>query len=222
MIDIDLKGRHALVTGGGRGIGRATALRLAEAGCDVAVGGDVGQAAECERIHREAVEGVGAIDILINNAGSIHNDVFLLLEPEDWKTVLDVNLMSVVYLSRLVAQTMWVRKWGRIVNLSSVAASRPTRGQSNYGAAKGAVETLTKCLAVEFAARNIRVNCISLGAIDTEMTAETNRENVIARQLVKRFGTTDEISAWILMLASKYGDYVSGQVFDLDGGWFMT
>lgn len=246
MFTIDLSGRRAWVTGASRGIGRATALALAEAGCDVAIGyqqadeeaaavaeavrakgrrahlakGHVGVRAECERMHTEIVEALGGpVDVLVNNAGIHRNNLFLTMEDGEWEAVLETNLLGVVHPTRAVAKSMWVRKRGRIINMSSVAAHGGGRGQANYAASKGAIEALTMNLAVEFGPRNITVNCISPGAIDTTMWVGTDTTHVVERQIVKRLGTPEEIAAWVVMLASDYAGFVTGEILSVDGGW---
>ena len=245
MFAIDLSGKRAWVTGASRGIGRATALALADAGCDVAVGfhqgesearevvaaiesrgrkavlaqGDVAKQADCDAMHKAMVAAIGPIDILVNNAGIHSNNLFQLLEPNDWERVLGTNLMGTVHATRAVTNGMWARKAGRIINVSSVATTGGGRGQANYVASKGAIEALTKNLAVEFASRKITVNCVSPGAINTEIWGDTKTQAIIDRQLVKRLGTPEEIAAWIVMLASSYGAFVTGEVFHLNGGW---
>jgi 3-oxoacyl-[acyl-carrier protein] reductase len=248
MFSINLEGHRAWVTGASRGIGRATALALAAAGSDVAigfhrgetealavvreiealgrravaVGGDVASAADCERMHAEMTKVLGPIDILVNNAGIQRNNMFLLLEQADWDAVLGTNFMGHVNPTRAVVKGMWARKWGRIINMSSVAATRGSRGQANYAASKGAIEALTQTLAVEFAPRRITVNCVAPGPVETEIWGEEwdapKREAIVARHLVKRFATADEIAGWIVILASKYGEIVTGETFHIDGG----
>ena len=248
MIDASLVGRTALVTGGSRGIGRAIALRFAKAGAKVVIGykvrqdaaeetlrlvreaggeaialaGDVATAEGCQALHEGAVRLAGKIDVLVNNAGFHENDVFLLLKDESFERLFQMHVMGLVRMTRLVASGMIARKWGRIINLSSVAASKPTVGQVNYAAAKGAVESMTRALAIELGKRGVHVNCLSLGLIETEMATGTDIPYVLGKQLVKRLGKPDEIAAWALMLASQYGDYVTGRVFDLDGGFMLV
>jgi 3-oxoacyl-[acyl-carrier protein] reductase len=200
MLDVSCAGRVALVTGGSRGIGRACAIKLADAGAKVAIGyrsnaeaadavvkeieaaggtavaiaSDVSTADGCTKLHEEAVAKVGNIDILINCAGGQLNDVFMLLADDKFDALYNEHVMSVVRMSRLVTSGMLARKWGRIVNMSSVAAKYPGVGQSNYAAAKGAIESLTISMAVELGKRNITVNCMSPGLIDTDMAKQAN------------------------------------------------
>ena len=247
MLDTSLRGRVALVTGGSRGIGRATAQLFAKAGAAVAIGyRDNDQAAEetlaslrtegteaaairadlagadgCAHLHAEVQRRLGSVDILVNCAGHHENDVFLALDDASFARLYEVHVLSVARLTRLVTPGMMARKWGRILNVSSVAASRPTVGQANYAAAKAAVESLTRCLAIELHKRNINVNCVSPGLIDTDMVQDADVPFVLSHQLIKRLGKPDEIAAWLLMLASRYGDYVTGQVVDLDGGFML-
>lgn len=247
MLDTNLKGKTAFITGGSRGIGRATALLFAEAGATVAFGyrsnveaaqktiadlegfgqkgfaikADLMTAEGCDAAVDEALSHLGRIDVLVNNAGHHENDVFLALNDQSFERLHQMHVMSVARLSRRVVPGMMARKWGRILNISSVAATKPTVGQANYAAAKAAVEALSRCLAIEFHKRGVNVNCVSPGLIDTDMIAEVDAPFVLSHQLVKRLGRAEEIAAWLLMLASKYGDYITGRVFDLDAGFML-
>jgi 3-oxoacyl-[acyl-carrier protein] reductase len=250
MFGISLAGKIAWVTGANRGIGRAAALALAQAGCDVAVSYrshveeaaavvqeiaalgrralavaiDVADADACAAAHAEVVAGLGKVDILVNNAGVVSDNLFLMLEDADWRKVLDTNVMGVVNVTKTVIRDLMMKRWGRIINLSSVAGTKGGRGQSNYAASKGAIEAMTRSLAVELCKRNITVNCVAPGVIETEMSAEVRRlaeGEIMERLLIRRFGRPAEIAAWIVFLASDYGEYMTGQVVHVDGGLKM-
>ena len=252
MFQINLAHKIAWVTGASRGIGRSIAITLAELGCDVAVGfntrkdgavavaeeikklgrravivgGDMGIEGDVVKMH-EAIEAeLGTVDILINNAGTIADNLFLSLEDGDWKKVIDANIMGVVYATKVVMRGMMMKRSGRVVNMSSVAATKGGRGQANYAATKGAVESMTRSLATEFASRGITVNCIAPGVIETDMSKEIislGKDEILLRQLIKRFGRADEIAGWVAMLVSQeFGGFMTGQVIHVDGGVKMA
>ncbi len=250
MFSIDLSGKVAWVTGGSRGIGKSIALSLAKAGCDVAIGYrskqqeanevvaqinamgrkaacmqmDVADTASCEKAYTAVCAEVGKVDILVNNAGVIADNLFVMLEDADWKSVIDTNLMGVVHVTRCVVRDMMMKKWGRIINMSSVAGTKGGRGQSNYAATKGAIESMSRCLAGELCKKNVTVNCVAPGVIETDMSAEVRKlaeSEILDRQLIKRFGKPDEIAAWVVFLASNFGDFITGQVIHVDGGLKM-
>ncbi len=248
MIDATLAGRTALVTGGSRGIGRAIALRFARAGARVAIGykqnqeaaeetlrlvrdaggeahafaGDISTAAGCQALYDGAVGALGKIEVLVNNAGFHENDVFMLLKDESFERLFQAHVMGLVRMTRLCATGMLARKWGRVLNLSSVAATKPTVGQVNYAGMKGAVESMTRALAIELGKRGVLVNCLSLGLIETDMAQGTDVPYVLGKQIIKRLGKPDEVAAWALMVVSQYGDYLTGRVLDLDGGFMLV
>lgn len=254
MFSVELGSRVAWVTGGNRGIGRAAAIAFARAGCHVAIGYrsradeaaqtvaeikaaggssckaiavqmDVGDVKSVEAAHAQIKAELGPVEILCNSAGVIADNLFLMLEESDWRTVIDTNLMGVVHVTKAVIRDMMMQRRGRIINLSSVAGTKGGRGQSNYAATKGAVEALTRSLASELGSRGITVNCVAPGVIETEMSQEViklGREEILSRQLVKRFGRTEEIAAWILFVASDFGEFMTGQTIHVDGGMTMA
>jgi len=250
MFGVNLTGKIAWVTGASRGIGRATAVALAQAGCDVALGYstkadaaqetaarvtalgrkahvvqvNVADFASCEKAYEEISSSIGKIDILVNNAGVTADNLFMMLEDADWQSVLGVNLMGTVHTIKVVVKDLMMKRNGRIINLSSVAATKGGRGQANYAASKGAVEAMSRSLAVELSKRNITVNCVAPGVIETDMSAEVRKlghDEIMDRQLVKRYGKPEEIAAWVVFLASEYGEFITGQTIHVDGGLKM-
>lgn len=250
MFNVELTGKIAWVTGGSRGIGRATAVSLAKAGADVAVAYssksaeadevvmevqafgrkalavqvDVASQDSCNQAYEKICQGLGKVDILVNSAGVTADNLFPMLEDEDWAKVLNVNVMGTVHATKAVVRDLMGKRWGRVINMSSVAGTKGGRGQTNYAASKGAIEAMTRSLAVELSRRNITVNCVAPGVIETDMSAEVRKlasQEILDRQLVKRFGTPAEIAAWVVFLASPYGEFMTGQVIHIDGGLKM-
>jgi 3-oxoacyl-[acyl-carrier protein] reductase len=246
-IDPGLAGKSVIVTGGSRGIGRAIVLLLADEGCDVtffyrgnaeaaadvvAAGAgkvtadqvDVRDAAACAAAVERIAERRERIDILVNNAGIIRDNQLAAFDDDDVTAVLDTNVGGVFNMTRAVVPHMIVARAGRIINLSSVAATKGGRGQTNYAASKGAIEAFTRALAVELAPRNILVNAVSPGVIETEMSQgvrELAGDDVKARILLKRFGKPEDIACAVWFLASAYANYVTGEVLHVDGGFKM-
>ncbi len=246
----DLSGKCALVTGGSRGIGRAIALALAGSGADVAITfrSSAGEAAnvvkEIEAAGRRAkafqsdaadfagsatvVEGVLAgfsrLDILVNNAGITKDGLLMRMSEADWDSVIATNLKSVFNFSKAAIRPMMGQRSGKIINISSIVGVIGNPGQANYAASKAGMIGFTKSLARELGSRNIQVNAIAPGFIDTDMTAALSaeqRQKLEQNIPLKRTGTPAEIAGVACFLASAGSDYITGQVFCVDGGMVM-
>jgi 3-oxoacyl-[acyl-carrier protein] reductase len=245
-IDSGLAGKVALVSGGSRGIGRSIVELFARDGMDVvffyrgndqaaqevvASGGkveamqvDVTDAAAVAAAVDRIVDARGRIDVLVNNAGIVRDNLLGMLEDDDIHEVLDTNIGGVFNLTRAVSRHMISKRSGRIVNLSSVAATKGGRGQSNYAASKGAIEAFTRAMAVELASRKITVNCVAPGVIETEMSQQVRDladDQIKARILMKRYGQAQDVAHAVWFLASRFADYITGEVLHVDGGFKM-
>lgn len=242
----DLSGKSALVTGASGGIGAAIARTLHGAGAQVALSGtrleplealagELGDGAAvvpCNLADAEAVAGligaaeaaVGQVDILINNAGLTRDNLALRLKDEDWSGVLEVNLGAAFKLSRAALRGMMKRRWGRIVNVTSVVGVTGNPGQANYAASKAGLIGMSKSLAQEVASRGITVNCIAPGMIRTAMTDALNddqKARIVTAIPMEKLGEADDIAAGVLYLASVEAAYVTGQTLHVNGGMAM-
>ena len=246
-----LKGKTVVVTGGSRGIGKSIVLTLAAQGANVtflyrsnevaanatleaagALSGmviakkvDIRDDEGSKKVIDEIADGSDKIDILVNNAGIIRDNILGLMTNEELSEVLSTNVTGVFNVLRSIIPYMISQRSGRIINISSVAGEKGGRGQTNYAASKGAINALTKALAVELAPRNILVNCVAPGVIDTEMTEVIKKEAcdvVKSRILLGRFGQPEDVANVVLFFASSLSDYVTGQVLNVDGGFKMN
>jgi len=245
---IDLTGRVALVTGASRGIGRAIALRLASRGATVvaaareknaegtveaitAAGGkadmgtvDVADASAIETLVSGALDRHGRIDILVNNAGITKDQLMLRMKREDWDSVLATNLTAAFVLTQAVLRPMIRQKSGRIVCISSVVGQSGNAGQANYAASKAGLIGFAKSIAREVASRNITVNVVAPGLIDTDMTrgiTDAAHADWAAQIPLKRLGSPDDIASAVAFLASDEAAYITGQVLAVNGGMYM-
>ena len=244
----DLSGRVALVTGASQGIGRATAMALAAAGAttwlaardagrlaDVAgairsAGGsaevlelDVADAATIDARLRPVIEKGGA-DILVNNAGVTDDGLLLRMSDDAWDRVMDTNLGGTFRVTRTLLRSMMKKRWGRVINVSSVVGQVGNAGQANYAASKAGVIGFTRALAREVASRNVTVNAVAPGYVETAMTASLTaeqREKLLGTVPAGRMGTAEDIAAGVLYLASEAAGYVTGQVLSINGGMYM-
>ncbi len=246
-----LEGKLALVTGASRGIGRAIAYELAKEGADVIINFrgsedkakelaqeieklgkkaylakfDVSDFKEVKKNIKEIEDNIGNIHILVNNAGITKDTLFLRMKEDDWDKVLKTNLYSVFYVTQAVLPMMMKERWGRIINISSVVAFTGNPGQTNYAAAKAGIIGFTKALALEVAGRNITVNVVAPGYIETDMTAnlpEKVKNAFIEGIPLKRPGTPEEVAYLVSFLASEKANYITGCVFHINGGLYRA
>ncbi len=243
-------GKKVVITGGTNGIGRAIAILFAKEGSDIVIVGtneergrevinsmiecqiddsqnfifnsvDVSNNGEVESFSKNILSKWGFVDILINCAGITRDKLFITMKEEDWDIVMDTNLKSVYNVVCKFLRTMIKRRYGKIINISSVVGVIGNAGQVNYAASKAGMIGMTRALAVELASRNICVNCIAPGFIDSEMTkklSDEQKNKILERVPLGRFGSLDDIANVALFLASKSSDYITGQVLIVDGG----
>ncbi len=246
---MQLKDQVALVTGGSRGIGRGIVLALAKEGAKVAfvyrgskdaadalvteitaAGGmcqaiqaDVAQSGAAQTVVDKVLADYGKLDILVNNAGVIRDGLFIRMDQADWDTVINTNLNGTFAFCRAVAGQMALKqRSGRIINVSSVAAEHVNAGQCNYAASKGAVNAFTRALAVELGSRNVTVNAVAPGFVETDMTEAVRNKagDFIQKKLIpaRRLGKPEDIAAAVVFLAGPGASYITGQVITVDGG----
>jgi len=240
---IDLSGKTAFVTGSTRGIGLAIANTLYAAGAKVAVvGRDAARAREvaaamgsrafgvaCDVAQEDQVisavaaaeAALGAVDVLVNNAGLTRDNILLRLNEQDWDAVLDANLKGAFHTTRAVIKGMMKRRAGRIINMSSIVGLTGNKGQANYAASKAGLIGFTKSVAKEYASRNILVNCIAPGFIETDMTASlpgAARATLLEQIALGRLGRPEDVAGAVLFLTSDLAGYITGQVLVVDGG----
>ena len=242
----DLEGRRALVTGASGGIGGAVAAALHRQGATVALAGrnraaldecaaalggrahvltaDLADADATDALAGAAADAMGGIDILVNNAGLARDNLFVRVRDEDWQGVLDVNLTAGFRLARAALRGMMRARWGRIVAITSIVGQTGNPGQANYAAAKAGMTGMSKALAAEVAARNITVNCVAPGFIDTAMTQgldDRQTARLTERIPAGRLGTPEDVAACVVFLASEEAAYVTGQTISVNGGMAM-
>ncbi|CEN89476.1 3-oxoacyl-[acyl-carrier-protein] reductase [Paraclostridium sordellii] len=247
---IDLNGKVALITGGSRGIGKAIAIRLASYKANIVINYtsnkehalkvkeeiesygvksivikcDVSKSDEVNNMIEEVVKEFGQIDILVNNAGITRDGLLMRMKEEDFDSVIDINLKGVFNCTKSATKYMMKKRYGKIINISSVVGLIGNAGQANYCASKAGVIGLTKSSARELASRNINVNAIAPGFIDTDMTSVLNenlKETMLKNIPQNRFGSPEDVANLVLFLASDMSSYITGQIINVDGGMVM-
>jgi 3-oxoacyl-[acyl-carrier protein] reductase len=248
MNDVKFEGQVALVTGASRGIGAAIALELAKKGLIVigtatsddgaakisatlaafpGCGGrklDVNDGAEAEALIDQIVKAHGGLQVLVNNAGITRDTLAMRMKDDDWDAVLDTNLKAVFRMSRAVMRTMMKQRYGRIISITSVVGASGNAGQANYAAAKAGVAGMTRALARELASRNITVNCVAPGFIETDMTAhlpEEQQKSLLGQIPLGHLGKPQDIAHAVAFLASPQAAYITGQELHVNGGMYM-
>jgi 3-oxoacyl-[acyl-carrier protein] reductase len=249
-IKLKLTGKTAVVTGSSRGIGRAIALKLADMGANIVLNAtlssdaidsvekeirekgvdvitikcNIGNADEAKRMFDTVLEKFETIDILVNNAGITKDNLLVRMSEDEWDDVIDTNLKSVFNCTKIAAKTMMKQRAGKIINVSSVSGVSGAAGQANYSSSKAGIIGFTKAVAKELASRNINVNAIAPGLIESRMTdklTDAVKEEYMRNIPLKRFGTPDDVAKLVYFLASEEANYITGQVIHIDGGMVM-
>ncbi len=245
---VDLKNKTALVTGAGRGIGKAIALKLASCGAKVicisksdtctqvadtikAQGGeafaypvDLGDSSAIKAALESILQSHTKVDILVNNAGITRDNLLLRMKPEEWDSVIATNLSSAFHITQALIQPMARARWGRVINIASIVGLMGNAGQVNYAAAKAGLIGFTKSLAKEFASRTVTANVVAPGWTDTDMTQQLNetiQQEVLKHIPLKRMGKPEEVADLVAFLVSDNAAYITGQTFAIDGGLTM-
>lgn len=247
---MQLKGKTAVITGSARGLGKAIALKFAELGANVvlngsltsnsvdetfeefkaagfsviAVKGDVRDSNDVKSIMDNAIKAFGRIDILVNNAGITKDKPMAMMSEDDWDNVLDINLKGTFLCAKAASKIMIKQKYGKIINITSVAGLYGNKGQVNYSSSKAGLIGLTKSIAKELASRGITCNAVAPGLIRTDMTdtlSEEVRNGYTQKIALGRLGTPEDVANLVSFLASDYSDYITGQVINIDGGLVM-
>lgn len=237
----------AVITGSSRGIGQATALAYAQAGYRVvinyhgsreqaekilekiksdggnaiALAADISKPEECNQLIQETIKEYGGIDVLVNNAGINHDQLMIRIQDEEWQKVINTNLSSVFYCSRAAVKYMMRKRWGRVINISSVVGISGNAGQTHYAASKSGILGLTCSIAKEYGNRGITANAIAPGFIESDMTkilSPEQKKQILSTVAVGRLGTPEDVAALALFLASEQASYINGQVIRVDGG----
>ena len=243
---IDLKGKKVLVTGASGGIGKAIAMQLSSSGADLCLTGrnkselenlqkiiggncqiiisDLSNSEGINNLADQAQEIMGQIDILVNNAGITKDNLFMRMSEDDWNDVININLNSIFKLTKQLIKGMIKRRYGRIINITSVIGVAGGAGQSNYSASKAGIIAMSKSLAQEVGSRSVTVNSIAPGFIETNMTAELSddrKEDILRSISVGRLGKPDDIAGAVCFLASDKASYITGQTIHINGGMLM-
>ena len=242
----DLKGKKVLVTGASGGIGKAIALELSSSGADLCLTGrnkaklenlqkiiggncqiiisDLSNSEGIENLADQAQKIMGQIDILVNNAGITKDNLFIRMSEDDWNEVININLNSIFKLTKQLIKGMIKRRYGRIINITSVIGVAGGAGQSNYSASKAGIIAMSKSLAQEVGSRSVTVNSIAPGFVETNMTAELSddrKEDILRSISVGRLGKPDDIAGAVCFLASDKASYITGQTIHINGGMLM-